>query len=273
MKSTFFILVLLLAHFIPNRGACQREADIKFTPLKDTIQSLEPLFAEFSWSNSQRKKIKVPHPVWNGNIQVRRIAPDSTDWIYRDQLSDSGGFGIAGENWGIEMSPGQTSKKYFMINPSFSNIMGRLSDEFLYVGDKILIAFKPGTYECRHAYMPASKFKKEIINTFSFTVADPPANETALYNHLIKNDLANYIYHHRYAPENIPLFEEALLLAPETSSLKPFLHKAVENILRGQILDVSRPIKDEERAAHYGRIGYHLKKAAESKHPYLLQNM
>ena len=258
----------------PIVSDCQDLPSIQFFPFKDTIFPLDAMFANLIWGNSLKKKMRINKPDWNSTVQVRRIAPDTTTWLNRDPLSEVSGFGISDEDGTIEIDLGYETKRYFMIKPAFPTIMGMLPDEFLSINNRILLSFKPGVYVCRHIYHPLSRLSKDIVTEFTFTVLDsPPADEAALYDFLIKNDLANYIHHHRYAPENIPLFEEALLLAPETSSLKPFIHQAVADLLTRQLYNAPKPYSDEELAVLYERIVYHMRKVVESKHPYLLQNL
>lgn len=271
-------LAILLS--LPYVCKCQSHLDMEFVPYQDTLNPLDALFAQFKWRNSSNRKIKVIRPEWNHTIQVRRLQPISTDWQNRGGLSDVGGGGIAGESWEIEVPIGYNFGVHYMICPDGQN-------EYLAINNKILLGFQPGVYQVRCIYFPSlqPKIKKgddpfigdgsccKVIE-FTFTVLDsPPADEVALYDFLVKNDLANYIHHHRYAPENIPLFEEALLLAPETSSLKPFIHQAVADLLTRQLYNAPKPYSDEELAVLYERIVYHVRKVVESKHPYLLQNL
>ncbi|MBX2926316.1 MAG: hypothetical protein KF852_00655 [Saprospiraceae bacterium] len=280
MKKIRSFLSLAGLLVIPFFCKCQPMPDIEFAAYKDTIYPLDPLYALFKWGNSSKRKIKVIRPDLYNSIQVRRLQPDPSNWLHRDGLSDVGGVSMSGESLEMETPPGYSFEVYYKICPLGPN-------EYLEINNKVLTGFQPGEYQVRCIYFPSlqPKIKKgddpfigdgsccKIIE-FNFTVLDaPPANETALYDYLIKNDLANYVHNYRYAPERIPLFEEALLLAPETSSLKPFIHQTVADILTQQLYNAPKPYSDEELAVLYERIVYHLRKVAESKHPYLLQNL
>lgn len=259
---------------IPSFG--QKFPQIEFTPFKDTLTYLDPLFVKLAWSNRTPNNIYYPHPDTRKIIQVRRISPNVTEWRNRTMdFSDIGFFGTSDDNTSALYIPSGYSNHIFLkVGPEL------YPDEIFVSKGKTFIGFQPGTYHCKFIYLhqgtrtDIQKCKECFVIEFTFEVLDsPPADEAALYDFLIKNDLANYIHHHRYAPENIPLFEEALLLAPETSSLKPFIHQAVSDLLTRQLYNAPKPYSDEELAALYERIVYHMRKVVESKHPYLLQNL
>jgi hypothetical protein len=283
IKHTIALLNLLVFTNLTLFG--QKYPDIELIPFQDTLAPLDMLFVKLNWGNASKNKIDNPFADRSKWVQVRRLTPYPTEWRQRSNgISD---LGVDGTSHDDKMSmsyipAGYSASVLFKIEPEW------ITDEHLWSKDKIVLGFKPGTYECRYIYFPklkpgqfkynegpfAGDFSCCKVIEFTFTVLDsPPADEVALYDFLVKNDLANYIHHHRYAPENIPLFEEALLLAPETSSLKPFIHQAVADLLTRQLYNAPKPYSDEELAVLYERIVYHMRKVVESKHPYLLQNL
>ncbi|MBX2926919.1 MAG: hypothetical protein KF852_03695 [Saprospiraceae bacterium] len=271
----FFVLINLIV-FTHLSAYCQKFPHIEFTSFRDTLAPLDMLFVQLEWGNQTAKNNYYPYPDRRKVIQVKRLNPDLTEWRNRTMSISEIGYGGASHDDEMQfIPPGYNSRTYYKIGPEL------YPDEMLTIKETVLAGFQPGTYQCRFIYLHQGYQTKHIdkcpecmVIQFNFVVLDsPPADEVALYDFLIKNDLANYVHNHRYIPENVLLFEEALQLAPETSSLKPFIHQAIANILHTHIYNLPKPRKPEDLAPYYERIVYHLQEAAKSKHPYLIQTM